>query len=142
MWNTLFMRMLSPMVILLVLCAIFYVMLHYYAISTLEGVTSVAVMEKVMALRMIFSGAFCMLLGYMGVKLTGHVWPAMLVHTSVVLGLLLVDIPVMQMVQNWQLTLLILASVASLTGVAGGLTLGIFWLRMKYPRKRRRSSSS
>ncbi len=137
MWNSLLMRMLSPMVILLVVSAIFYTAMQYYAGHALEGKPTMALIERVMALRMFFSGIFCMLLGYMGVKLTGHVWPAMVAHSVVVIGLLLIDIPLEQMVQNWEITLLIVAGVAALTGVAGGISLGIFWLRMKYPRRRR-----
>ncbi len=131
-------RMMSPMVILGVLCAIFYSALYYYGSSVLDGTTNIALIERVMALRMTFSGAFCVLLGYIGVKLTGHVWPAMVVHTLAVSGLLLMDVSFASMVQNWDITLLILSGVAALTGVAGGLSLALLWLRMKYPRIQRR----
>ncbi len=122
------------MTILLALSGIFYTVMHFYASGVLAGTSSVPLLEKVLALRMIFSGVFCVMLGYLGVKLTGHVWPAMVVHTGVVAALLLLDIPLEQVVQHWDISVLVLASVASLTGVAGGLTLGLFWLRMKYPR--------
>ncbi len=133
-------RFASPMTILLVLSGVFYTVMHFYATGAMsdEATLTPALMERVLALRMVFSGAFCMLLGYMGVKLTGHVWPAMLVHTLAVAVLLLVDLPLEQVLQDWDISLLILASVASLTGVAGGLSLGILWLRMKFPRMRRR----
>ncbi len=129
------------MVILTVICAIFYTILQYYAASVLGETNNIALIERVMALRMLFSGLFCVLLGFMGVKLTGHVWPAVLVHTAAVLVLLLLDIPWNTIVQDWEITALILAAVAALTGVAGGITLTVVWLRIKYPshRKRRRS---
>ncbi len=127
-------RFLSPMTILLALSGIFYTVMHFYAASALEGNPSSALVEKILSLRMLFSGVFCIMLGYLGVKLSGHVWPAVVVHTGVVAALLLFDIPLEQVVQHWDITLLVLASVASLTGVAGGFTLVLFWLRMKYPR--------
>ncbi len=130
-----FLRFLSPMTILLALSAIFYTVMHFYASSALEESASLSagLVEHVLALRMLMSGVFCMLLGYMGVKLTGHVWPAMVAHTLVVAVLLVVDLPLEQVLHDWDISLLILAAVASLTGVAGGLSLGILWLRMKFP---------
>ncbi len=125
------------MVILTVICVIFYTVLQYYATSVLGETSNAALIERVMALRMLFSGLFCLLLGFMGVKLTGHVWPAVLVHTAAVLLLLLLDIPWNTMVQEWEITALILAAVAALTGVAGGITLALVWLRIKYPSPRR-----
>ncbi len=125
--------------ILTMLSCIFYAALHYYATSALENApqVTVAFLDKIVTLRMFFSGLFCLLLGYLGVKLSGHIWPAMLVHTLVVFGLLVWDLPLAQMWQHWEITLLILAAVAALTGIASALTLGLFWLKMKFPRKRR-----
>ncbi len=124
------------MTLLLALSAIFYTAMHFYANSALDGQVTAVLIERVFALRMLFSAIFCFLLGYMGVKLTGHVWPAMVAHAVAVTALLLVDLSLEQIMQEWEISLLIIASVASLTGVAGGLSLGLLWLRMKYPRKR------
>ncbi len=129
----------SPMGILCMLSAIFYTILHFYAVNALQDApqVTVALVDKIASLRMLFSGLFCVFLGYIGVRLSGHIWPAMLVHTVVVFVLLALDLSLSQMWQHWQITLLILAAVAAITGLASTLTLGLFWFKMKFPRKRR-----
>ncbi len=142
MWLNILLRFASPMTVLFVLSAIFYTVMHFYAANILQDSAQVtaAMVEHVLSLRMLFSGVFCVLLGYMGVKLTGHVWPAMVVHTCAVAVMLCIDLPLEQVLGHWDISLLILITVASLTGVAGGLALGLMWLRMKFPRGRSRTS--
>ncbi len=125
----------TPQLLLVLLCVIFYAALQYYTHNTLNSVgqVSVALLDKLLALRMFLSGLFCLLLGYMGVKLSGQVWPAVLIHCLVVIAILCIDLSPAQIIAHWDITLLILSAVAALTGVAGGLTLGLFWLRMRYP---------
>ncbi len=131
------MHLWTPTFILFGLSIIFYGALHYYASHALEQVEqtqkmSIVLFDRILALRMFLSGLFALLIGYIGVKLTGHVWPAMLVHTITVAGLLLIDLPFKTIVQHYDITFLILSAVAAITGIAGGITLGIFWLRMRF----------
>ncbi len=133
----------TPTFILFILSIIFYSALQYYASTALSeaeqaGKVSVALHDRLLALRMMLSGIFCLLMGYMGVKLTGHIWPAVLVHSLVVAGLLVIDLPLTIIISNYDITLLILGAVAGITGLAGALTLGILWLSSRHPKFFRR----
>ncbi len=129
--------------ILFIMSAIFYTAIHFYTNYAIQNAGTqtpevlASFLERLLALRMILSGCFCILIGFISVKLSGHVWPGVLIHTLVVLIIMLLDLPLEQMLTHWDITLLILATVTSITGVSGGLTLAFFWLRMKYPRRRR-----
>ncbi len=129
----------SPIGILSMLCIIFYSAMHYYALSALEDVpqVSMALVNELVNLRMLSSACFCVLLGYIGVKLSGHVWPAMLVHTLTVIVLLSIDFSFQEIMKDWQITLFIVASVASLTGLASTFTLFIFWIKRRFPRRKK-----
>ncbi len=124
----------TPTVILFVICAIFYTALHFYASSAMDQANltqkmSVALLDKILALRMLLCGIFCLLIGYMGVKLTGHILPATIAHTCTVAALLLVDLSFNTTITHYDITLLILGCVAAVTALAGAATLAFFWLR-------------
>ncbi len=129
----------SPMGILSMLCIIFYSAMHYYSVSALEDApqVNIALVNELVNIRMFSSACFCVLLGYLGVKLSGHVWPAMLVHTLAVTVLLIIDLSLQEILKEWQITLLILASVASLTGLTSAFTLFIFWMKIRLPHRKK-----
>ncbi len=136
-YQAVIMHLWTPTFILFGLSVIFYGALHYYASHALEQAEqtqkmNVVLFDRILALRMFLSGLFALLIGYIGVKLTGHVWPAMLVHTITVAGLLLIDLPFKIIIQHYDITFLILSAVAAATGISGGITLGIFWLRTRF----------
>ncbi len=130
----------APIIVLGALCLVFYTAMHFYAQSAMEAAQGEEAVYHVLQLRVIFSLLFSVLLGFLGVKMSGHVWPAMLAHTLVVALMLLLDIPWEQLTAHWDITLLILGLIAGVTGVASGITLGIFWLLHRYqfrkPRKK------
>ncbi len=126
----------GPTIVLVALCLIFYTAMHFYAKSALEGVHTEDAVYHILQLRVIFSLFFSLLLGFLGVKMSGHVWPAMLAHTLVVALMLLIDIPWQQLTTHWDITFLILALIAGVTGAASALTYGIFWLLHRYQFRR------
>ncbi len=117
---------------LFLLGIVFYVAMHYFSQGALDKAQTEQALFQIMFLRAAFSILFAMLLGFMGVKMTGHVWPAILVHCILVLGILTIDMSIAELVQDWEITLLIVATVGSITGIAGGLTLGIMWFRQRF----------
>ncbi len=116
-------------IILFLLCIIFYAAMDYYSNNALELAKTLPVLRKVMLLRIIFSVAFATLLGFIGVKITGHTWPAALVHAVVVASMLLMDFSIQELLADWMLALLLIGGTASITALAGGLTLSYYWLR-------------
>ncbi len=127
-----FKRLYNPeFIILFILCFIFYGALHFYASNAMDGVKTIEVVRRVMLLRTIFSFVFAALLGFIGVKMTGQVWPATLVHAFVVAIMLSLDLSITEMMQDWMLVLIIVGIVASITALGGGLTLAYYWFRMR-----------
>ncbi len=121
----------SEFIILFLLCLIFYSVLHFYASNAMEGTKTIIVLRRVMLLRTIFSFVFAALLGFIGVKITGHVWPAAIVHALVVAGMLSMDLSMAEITKDWMLVLMIVAIVASITALGGGLTLAYYWFRTR-----------
>ncbi len=121
----------AEFIILFVLCLIFYSALNYYADVALEGTKTIILVRRVLLLRLIFSVTFALLLGFIGVKISGHVWPATLVHAVVVTGMLLFDLSLNELRADWMLIVLIVGTVASITALGGGLTLAYYWLRTR-----------
>ncbi len=122
----------GPHLILAALCGIFYTVLYFYTQSALEDAQTKGAVQYILQLRATFSFFFSLLLGFVGVKLSGHILPAMLVHTVIVATMLLIDVSWQQLVAEWELSLLILATIAGITGVASAVTLCIFWLMHRY----------
>ncbi len=118
-------------IILFLLCLVFYTAMHYYSSSVLDGVKSIELVRKVMFLRLIFSVSFAILLGVIGVKLSGHIWPAALVHGAVVAGMLIMDFSLKELMADWILVLMLVGTVASISALSGALMLGYYWLRSK-----------
>lgn len=119
------------------LCALFYAAMNYYAGNVLDNIgdlqtlsavgqqMGLAAYQRVMAVRALFSVLFCVLLGVLGWRVTGRLWPAALVHTAGVLIMLWEAIPQDMLLENWWLALCIAA-------VVGLITLGgTAWGRMK-----------
>ncbi len=118
-------------IVLFALCTIFYVAMDYYSSSVLDGAKNMMVIRDVMRLRIIFSVGFAILLGFMGFKITGHVWPAALVHGLVVACMLVIDLSLNELLADWMLALWLIAIPASITALSGGLALGYYWIRSK-----------
>ncbi len=121
----------SEYIILFFLCFIFYTAMHYYSTSALEGVKTIHIVRNVMLLRTIFCVAFAIFLGFIGVKMTGHTWPAALVHGVAVMSMLAMDFSLKELLADWMLVLIIVSVTSSITALAGGLTLGYYWLRSR-----------
>ncbi len=105
--------------------------MHYYSNSALEGVVSIHIVRNVVLLRMIFNISFAILLGVIGFKIAGRVWPAAFVHGIVVIAMLIIDTSIKEILNDWMLAVLIAGTTASITALAGGLTLAYYWFRMK-----------
>ncbi len=127
-----FKRLFYPeFIILFALCLIFYTFMHFYSATALEGVNNIEIFRKIILLRTIFSFIFAVLLGFIGVKITGHIWPAALVHAITVGIMLSMDLSLAEISQDWMLVLIIVSIVASITALGGGLTLAYYWLRTR-----------
>ena len=115
------------------LCALFYAALNYYsgnALSSIDDIQllpvdgprmSAAALQRLLALRAAFTVLFCLLLGFMGHRVTGKLWPAPLVH-AVAAGIMLwQEVPQAILLDNIPLALGLMAVVGVLTlaGSAG-----------------------
>ncbi len=118
-------------IILFILCLIFYAFMHFYSTNAFEGVQTIEIVRRIILLRTVFSFIFALLLGYIGVKMTGHIWPATLVHAVVVTGMLSIDLSLAEITQDWMLVFIIVGIVASVTALGGGLTLAYYWFRTR-----------
>lgn len=109
------------------LCALFYAALNYYAGNALNSIAEVqaltangqqlsfAAMQRLLALRALFSLLFCLLLGVFGTRITGKIWTGALVHAAAVLIMLWQDVPQELLLAHWQLALGLAAVVGLLT---------------------------
>lgn len=100
------------------LCLCFYSVLYLCtggAAQTLASPTRVLLSAG-------FCLLFCLLLGGLGLRVTGRYWPAPVLHTAVAALLLGRDVPLAALQQDWDIALMLLATVyaTTLLGAGGG----------------------
>lgn len=128
----------QALLFLSLLCALFYAAMNYYAGNALDSIDGLqtlsasgqqlglAVYQRVLAVRALFSVLFCVLLGVLGWRVTGKLWPAAAVHAVAVIVMLWQAIPQEELLENWWLALGIAAMVGlfTLAGTAWGRMRG------------------
>ena len=89
-------------------------------------------MQRLLVLRAGFTLLFCLLLGIFGLRVTGRVWAAALVHGAGVAFMLAQDVPAALLLAHWPVAVGIVLLVAL-------LTLAASWgARVLAQRKKRR----
>ncbi len=129
-FSALYMRF-SDLFVLFLLCAVFYTFVHFSAAAAIDKATNIQMLEQITLLRLGASAVFALFLGFVGVKISGRLWPPIFVHSAVVSAMLALDVPFEQLMHNWQITFFIVGLMASLTGVSGGAYLFFLWYKLR-----------
>lgn len=127
--NPVFRPLQFPALFLLgIMCLIFYAALDYYAGGALNTIHSPSGFERIMVLRAGFSVLFSVLLGVVGAKITGKIWPATMVHLVAVSFMLCMDMGIEQMLADWDISLILLGGMGTITALASAGSLFSRWV--------------